>query len=474
MTSGRWNPFAARPSQASHLSPGTSLPARLLSLLCLVCFLFPSLLPAASPEVEHVVVVSLDGFMPAYYLEPDRFGLKIPALRALVRSGAAAEGMRSVFPTLTYPAHTSLVTGVSPRRHGIFTNEAADPSVRYGLRWYAHEVRSRTLYQAAEERSLRTALVLWPVTLGAVADANFPEFWRGDNDDLELLKAISTPGLVARVQQRFPSFRYDTPPATRDQDMADIAVHLIHSLRPHLLLVHMIGVDHATHDHGIDSPQTRDAVENADAQVGRIVAALEETGLWSRAALFVVSDHGFAPVEKVIKPRILLRRANLLVTDERDRVVDWQAEAICGGSTCEILLRDLADPALQQRVDELFQPLASGPDKVLEQIYSPAGTRELSPDPHAFMILEAAAGFHFQTGLFGSVVGPAQDKAAHGTHPDRPGQRAAFVAAGAGIQPQRLKQLSILDVAPTIAHLLGLDLPDTEGRVLHELFAPPN
>ena len=418
------------------------------------------------------MVVSLDGFRPAYYLEPDRYGLKIPTLRALISQGASAEGMRSVFPTVTYPAHTSLLTGVSPRRHGIFTNEAPDPQMKFGLRWYAEDVRARTLYQAAEEKGLRAALVFWPVTLGARADAVFPEFWRGDRDDPKLLRTLSTPGLVRGVEQRFPDFRFDSPPETKDKDLTDIAVHLILTRRPNLLLVHLIQVDHTQHVTGLDSPETRAAVENADAQLGRIVATLKESGLWETTVLFVVSDHGFAPVKTELRPAVLLRRAGLLTADVQGRVGDWKAGVACGGGTCEVLLKDPTDTATQAKVLKIFSPLAKKPGSGIARLYSPQETAALSPDPGAFIILEAAPGFSFSSSPEGQFMQPAKSRAMHGYSPDRPDQLAAFVVAGANVRPGRLVEVSILDVAPTVAFLLGLDLPNVEGRVLRELFKP--
>lgn len=438
----------------------------------ILLLLFVLTLPASAAEVEHVIVVSIDGLRPVYYLEPDRYGLKIPTLRALVAQGAHAGGMRSVFPTLTYPAHTSLVTGVSPRRHGIFTNESPDPEMRFGLRWYAEDVRAPTLYQAAEEKGLRAALVFWPVTLGARADAIFPEFWRGDRDDPKLLRALSTPGLVAGVEQRFPDFHFNSPPETRDKDLTDIAVHIILTRRPNLLLVHLIQVDHTEHVTGLDTPETRAAVENADAQLARILAVLKESGLWDRTVLFVVSDHGFAPVRKELRPAALLRRAGLLHVDRVERVTGWKAGVACGGGFCEVLLRDPADSATQAKVLKIFSPLAKKPGSGIGRLYSPEETAALSPDPGAFILLEAAPGFSFSSSVEGEFVQPAKSRATHGYNPDRPDQRAAFVVAGANVKPGRLGEVSILDIAPTVAFLLGLDLPDVEGRVLRELFTP--
>src|SRR5215510_16411957 len=103
----------------------------------------------AEPRVQspRVVVISIDGLMPDAYLDPDGHGLAVPTLRALVAGGAAAR-VRGVMPTVTYPSHTTMVTGVPPRVHGIVSNQPLDPLGKNhdGWRWYAEDIRVPTLY----------------------------------------------------------------------------------------------------------------------------------------------------------------------------------------------------------------------------------------------------------------------------------------------------------------------------------------
>src|SRR4029077_8117194 len=100
-------------------------------------------------------------------------------------TGAISAGARSVFPSVTYPAHTSIVTGVDPGTHGIVTNTAWDPEDRNqeGWRWYAEDIQARTLWDAAREAGLETAIVNWPVTVGARASWLVPEYWRAGTGD---------------------------------------------------------------------------------------------------------------------------------------------------------------------------------------------------------------------------------------------------------------------------------------------------
>src|SRR5689334_8984115 len=119
---------------------------------------------AQSPATGPVVLVSIDGLKPEYVRAADSLGLKIPTLRSLARDGASATGVVSAFPTVTYPNHTTMVTGAPPARHGIYANTTFDPlgTNMEGWYWYAEDIRVPTLWDAARSRGLTSAAVHWP------------------------------------------------------------------------------------------------------------------------------------------------------------------------------------------------------------------------------------------------------------------------------------------------------------------------
>jgi len=140
---------------------------RFLALLLAVAGAVPA--PAAERPAVPLVIVSIDGMGPGYVLEADRYGLKVPNLRRFLTEGSWARGVKGVLPTVTYASHTTLVTGVSPARHGILYNEPFDPLDRNkeGWYWYAEDIRVPTLWDAAREAGLDVAIVDWPVSVGA-------------------------------------------------------------------------------------------------------------------------------------------------------------------------------------------------------------------------------------------------------------------------------------------------------------------
>ncbi|HKA31720.1 MAG TPA: ectonucleotide pyrophosphatase/phosphodiesterase, partial [Candidatus Binatia bacterium] len=232
--------------------------------------------------IRRVIIVSIDGLMPETYVAPDTHGLGVPTLREIVKNGAWSDGARSVFPSVTYPAHASIATGVNPGVHGIVANGAFDPlgKNQQGWRWYAEDIRAPTLWDAARSRGLTAALIWWPTTVGARAAVVVPEYWRaGSEEDVKLVRALATPGLLEAVAARFPTFNENfTPPALKDEALTDIAVHTIETVKPNLLMVHLPRVDHEEHESGPFGDKAKAAIEVADRQLARIIGAAKDAG----------------------------------------------------------------------------------------------------------------------------------------------------------------------------------------------------
>ncbi len=197
--------------------PRTAVPLALALLSLFAAFSGPAF--GAS-----VLMISVDGLKPEYVLEADARGLKIPFLRTLLRDGVHARGVAGVWPTVTYPSHTTLLTGSSPAEHGIYNNLEFDPKHKFAESWfwYAQQIRVPTLWQAAHEAGLSTASVGWPVSVGATqVDYLIPEYWRIfrpaaelNPTDADLLAALSRPeGMLQNMQQRLGPYMLGNDPS---------------------------------------------------------------------------------------------------------------------------------------------------------------------------------------------------------------------------------------------------------------------
>ena len=173
-------------------------------------FIGVSGLAAQEKPVPLLVVISVDGLRPDYVTAADEHGAKVPELRKFLREGTYADGVTGVVPTVTYPSHTTLMTGVWPAKHGILANTTFDPLGKnfQGWYWYAEDIRVPTLWSAAAAAGRTTASIQWPVTAGAKITWDIPEYWRaGTPDDMKLLRAIATPGLLEEGKAAIGEYR---------------------------------------------------------------------------------------------------------------------------------------------------------------------------------------------------------------------------------------------------------------------------
>jgi predicted AlkP superfamily pyrophosphatase or phosphodiesterase len=421
----------------------------------------PAPVAAGRPEPERafdrVVIVSVDGLRPADCAS-------LPTLGALARAGAFAappDGALSVVPTVTYPAHTTMVTGVNPGRHGITTNHApnptADPENDSGWRWYREDVRVSTVYDAALDAGLRTVLLHWPVTVGARATALLPEFWVPEaGDDVKVVRQLATPGLFDRISSRFPTFaeRY-VPDKVLDEPLIDAAIALLANVDPHLMLVHIIEVDSIQHEFGPDAPEADAARRNADAQVARLLGALRTSAAWPRTALAVVSDHGFMPIAKLLAPHVHLAERGL-----QDRVVIDAA-----GGLAYFYLRSPTDADAAAITRQLFVELARDPASGVGAVLDKEAITALGGDPDAFLAIEATPGFGLSRKRKTAVL-DSTTKGMHGYLPERPEMRATLLFYGPNVAPGVLRGARLVDLAPTVARWLGLALERTDGAPL--------
>jgi predicted AlkP superfamily pyrophosphatase or phosphodiesterase len=432
-----------------------------------------ALLAAGWPDGAHgqppaplLVIVSVDGLRPDYVLAADSHGLKIPALRRLVKDGAYADGVRGVIPTTTYPSHTTLLTGVWPARHGILANTLFEPA-RPGDRswyWYAEDIRVPTLWNAAVAAGWKTANVMWPVSVGAPVDWNIPEFWHfGGPSDAKFMRLVSTPGLLAEMERELGEFPRGLT-AEVDEGHARFATWLLEQKRPSLLTLHLIALDHEQHDHGPATPAVFAVLERLDAILGDLRATAERLAP-GRAWMAVVSDHGFARSEHQINFYVALRNAGLL-TVERGRITEWTAAPWNSGGLAAIVLKDPSDAVARAKVREVLARLAADPANGIDRVLDADALRAGGAFPPAAFVVALKPAWRTAAGVGGGLLGKAHG-GQHGHLPDEPDLRASFFVVGPGVPAGRaLGLVDMRDIAPTLARRTGLSLPSADGKPL--------
>jgi predicted AlkP superfamily pyrophosphatase or phosphodiesterase len=409
----------------------------------------------------------MDGLMPDSYLHPERHGLLIPTIRWMAEHGAISDGVESVFPSVTYPSHTSMVTGVNPGKHGIVSNRSFDPleSDLESWRWYASEIKVDPIWRIAQRHGYDVGLVHWPVTLGAEVKWLLPEFWRAKNtQDQKLMRVVSTPGLLDKVAEEHGDFwsRY-VPPNISDDALTDVALHILRAGKPQLLFLHLVEVDGAQHRHGIDSVEARVAIETDDRQLARILRELGELGLTGQTAVVVISDHGFRPTGKMVRPCVLLKDAGLIEVNPEGKISDWKATVLTNWGQAYVYVKDPADNATREKLRGIFATRQSQPDSGIGTIYGSDEIRARGGDASAFMAIEPTDDFQYGPGCLGDYVAPPTYRGNHGFDPSRPEMRASLLIVGPTIPYGTIEHARIVDLTPTIAQWLALPLGQVDG-----------
>jgi len=430
--------------------------------------------------MPRVILVSIDGFAGFYWSDPT---VRIPTLRALAERGVVAGRMETVFPSTTWPAHVSLVTGVRPDSHGvvgnsIFNRAANRPEDLTGDPVYdaADLLRAPTVYDRAHAAGLRTAAIDWPATRNAASlDFNLPFF-----KDQTVFETCTSPGVWAELSrlgyplERQGDWAQMPKRFLKDAMVADLAGHVFLRHAPHLMLVHFLCVDSFQHLYGPRSPEAYWAIEYVDERIRQLLAALPADELDDRTALFVVSDHGFLPVTQEIRINVRLRQLGLLELGADGRVGRAEARFVMNHGAGYLYVLETRNP---QAVARDLMPELKKIEGVAgiwtEADYPALGLPMPGANPHVGdLLLEAAPGYCFADETGGEQeIGPSRYRGTHGQLPTHPDNSAFFLAAGPGIRRgMELSEISSRDVAPTITHVLGLGTAKSEGRLLGEIF----
>jgi len=445
---------------------------RILSASLLLMLIAPAWfgLIAQNRTLVPVVLISIDGLKPDYVLEADKHGLKIPNLRRLSAEGAHASGVTGVLPTVTYPSHSTMVTGVAPAKHGIIANSPFDPFSKNmnGWYWYAEDLKVPTLWDACAKAGIPTSSVDWPVTVGANINFNIVQYWRADNaEDRKLIRALSTPGLFSEAERALgPYTDGNDYSLAGDIRRADFNVYLLEHKKPRFHLSYFGSLDDEEHRSGPYSAQTFAVLEKLDAVIGRLRSAAEQIG-GGRAIICVVSDHGFKLTDKEVNVNSALRAAGLIELNEQGRVKSWRAFAWYGGGSAGVMLHNDKDDEARKIAGDVLNRLASDPSTGVARVYDRASARVLGGFPDAAFVVALRPGYRLGSKLQGPVTAAVRPSGTHGYAPDVQEMNSSFFIAGPGIAAGRdLGQIDMRDIAPTLAAFLKVPLPTAEGRAL--------
>lgn len=424
---------------------------------------------SAATKGPIVVMITIDGF-PARALKDPL--LPMPTLRMLEANGAHADAMQPINPTITWPNHTALITGVDASEHHVIVNglitfpaDGSSPAVKP---WVSRDelVHARTLYDAVAEKGMTTGQVDWVAIYGA-KNVHW-EFAERPSVDSPIAKELIAQKLV--TSEELTNFMKQNSVAWRDEIWTDAAVDILTKHTPNLLLFHLLQTDALQHWYGPLTPAAYAGYAYADSCIARVVNAARDAGLLDRITFILTSDHGFGTITHAIYPNVALaKQGHLQMKDGSYKGDAWFLAE--GGAAMLFIRGDSKRAAIVQEMKAYFAtvPGVAGEytNEEAQKFGIPAsGSTDQSPD----LYLAAQPGYLFKDGTEGSIVGDLPSvQGTHGYLNTDPDMEALFIASGAHIRPGvDLGSITNLRVAPTVARILGVSLPSAMQAPLTE------
>lgn len=432
---------------------------------------------AAAEKDAHVVIISVDGFA-AYLLDDPK--APVPTIRRLAKQGATAVGgMKVSNPSVTWPNHSSLVTGVRPEKHGVLANGvlvrgASDVPVFVDPKRDQRDmIRVPTLWDVAHAAGLTTGEINWPCTRGSKAlDDSFPDVPDSvTHSTPRLISELVDAGVLTDAKEE--SFKANST-VGRDLIWTESARHLILKRMPNLLLVHLLNCDATHHSEGPQTPPGYTANAYADMCVARIVAAIDEAGKRDNTTIFIVADHGFTATPKALRPHVLLRKAGLLKVDPKGKISEARINVFPEGGVGLVYCNN---PGTVEEDRKKFIELVTGQEGVAGVLQPSEYIEHGLPHPREYaqapdLVLVAKDGYGVSASADGETLVATQleGKVAKGTHGFLSREKkmnALCIVAGRGIAPgTKVEGIENIDVAPTAAKLLGLDEFKADGKAI--------
>jgi len=404
-----------------------------------------------------VVVISIDGLRPEFYLNPK---FKCPSLRDSMKRGSYSNRLRPVSPSITFPNHTTMVTGVRPSKHGIYANTKFTGNICDSEEWYfnASEIKVPTIWDVLNRIGKKTALIRWPVTINAKAEWIIPEVLNVENTETrsgwEPFVKYVDPKLL-KLLKKMISIKIEN---REDHDVFVVkAVKLINeTFHPDLVLCHLINLDHIQHNHSLRSKEVSKAVSTTDRMVSEIFRSFAP----ENTVFIILGDHGFAEIRKAIHVNTLLINNGWLEI-KANRIQHWKALAKIEGGQATIYVKN---PQMIEEITESLKIEEKGSFRII-------GRQELDKLgalPDAACAIEPVEEHAAVCETNRQIVSELKKK--HGQHgflTSREDMLSGLIVCGPTIKCGPIvEEVSMLDIAPTLASIFGVRLESAEGKIL--------
>ena len=425
---------------------------------------------------RRVIVLSID----AMVNEDINYLIKTSQrFRSLVENGARVLETRTIYPSVTYPCHTSMSSGCYPYKHGVTNNAEWRPGQLKNVpwNWFAKAIKCPDIFTAAKKAGLKTACVFWPVTGNhEYIDYNLPEYWpQNETETYEeaYLRAGTTPDVWEKcVKPYIKGVKVRSHPGT-DDFLCEAACAMIRNYQPHLLMIHMGDQDSFRHRYGLFNDWTLRGARDAERWLFDLMEATKQAGVYEDTDFFLTSDHGQLEIVRNVKPNVIFADHGLIEVNGDGTMKDWKAYCSSTGLSAQVVLKDPDDKEIRQKTYDLLKWMRDEGVYGISEVYT---AEEIMEKEH----LAGNFSFVIETDGYSSF---AEDwkrplvkqldlsdyrfgRATHGHNPDK-GPQPIFLGFGPDIFPGvTIGRVPTVDEAPTYAKILGVEMPWADGKAI--------
>lgn len=426
---------------------------------------------------KHVIVISED----ALVYEDTLTLRQLPNFGAIWEKAARVKRTRSIYPSVTYPCHTSMMTGCYPDRHGIINNELTHlTEVASPWNWFYDQIKVPSIFDAAKAKGLTTAAVFWPVTGNCASiDYLINEYWPQSPEESMrecFLHSGSTPEVVEKCVDPHLWMQVNRTHPWCDEFITACACSIIREFKPNLLMLHPANIDGYRHETGLFSTKVTHGLHEIDNWLGWIIKATKDAGIYDETDFFIVSDHGQININRVICPNVELARRGLIQVGEQGEVKDYTAIVKSTGASAQVYMKHPDNKEELAKVHAVLEEMRQAGIYGISRVYT---AEEAEREEHlagGFSFVLETDGYTSFGGDWNPPLCRAHDvrdyrfgHATHGHQPDK-GPQPTMIAFGPSIRPGAvLERRPIVDEPATFAKVLGLDMGDIDGRPMEEL-----
>lgn len=431
-------------------------------------------------ESKYLIVISFDAVS-----SEDIDKLKeLNNFKYLIDNGSLITNVESIYPTLTYPAHATISTGMYPKNHGIINNTLNKFSdINPNWYWYRKYIKAPTLYDLAAEKGLTTAALLWPVSGRSSINYNLTEIFAPKPWQNQLVMSALSGSVKYQLDlnKRFGHLRHGLSQPSLDNFVHESAKYTIAKYKPNLLLIHYTDVDTNRHYHGYDSKEANEALIRHNERLGELINTLKEANIFEESTIVALGDHSALDGDYLIRLNSLFREKGLLKVNDKGVIKSYRAVAkSCDGSSY-VYLKDKNDSKTYTIVKDLLEELKNSENSPIEFILTSKEAENEGADPNCSFMIEGNNNFYFVNEALGSVIEkvkenevgkvPHRTKATHGYHPKKANYTTFFMAYGNGIKKGfKIDGGKLINHGPTLAKILGVNLGKTDGEAEERIF----